>query len=103
MPKHQFYALETKVKAAQRYLDGAGIVSVARSLGIKNPTQVKTWAKWLKHHEFSRLESGSGRPNPQPQLSEVEQLRKALAEKEMELELLKKFQILEKRWCEKHS
>lgn len=102
MTKHQKYSLGLKLEAVRCVQAGETPTEVARSLGIKNKTQVKTWAKWAENGEVSRLDSSSGRPHPKVAQSEVDKLKLELQEKDLEIALLKKFQTLEKRWCQKH-
>ncbi|HHR2658293.1 TPA: IS3-like element ISLmo1 family transposase, partial [Listeria monocytogenes] len=90
------YPAEIKEKAIKMKLAGKSTKEIMRTLNIKNPTQVKTWWRWYRNEETHRFHQGVGKQYKYqkgvPELPEIEQLKIALRQKELELEIFKKVQ-----------
>ncbi|EJN3239132.1 IS3-like element ISLmo1 family transposase [Listeria monocytogenes] len=96
MSTRVMYPAEIKEKAIKMKLAGKSTKEIMRTLNIKNPTQVKTWWRWYRNEETHRFHQGVGKQYKYqkgvPELPEIEQLKIALRQKELELENLKKVQ-----------
>ncbi|PIL12459.1 transposase, partial [Listeria monocytogenes SHL017] len=95
------YPAEIKEKAIKMKLAGKSTKEIMRTLNIKNPTQVKTWWRWYRNEETHRFHQGVGKQYKYqkgvPELPEIEQLKIALRQKELELEILKKYKAFERK------
>lgn len=62
---------------------------------------MKTWWRWYRNEETHRFHQGVGKQYKYqkgvPELLEIEQLKIALRQKELELEILKKYKALERK------
>ncbi|EKS8488462.1 IS3 family transposase [Listeria monocytogenes] len=96
MSTRVMYPAEIKEKAIKMKLAGKSTKEIMRTLNIKNPTQVKTWWRWYRNEETHRFHQGVGKQYKYqkgvPELLEIEQLKIALRQKELELEIFKKVQ-----------
>ncbi|EOV1932420.1 TPA: transposase, partial [Listeria monocytogenes] len=99
MSTRVMYPAEIKEKAIKMKLAGKSTKEIMRTLNIKNPTQVKIWWRWYRNEETHRFHQGVGKQYKYqkgvPELPEIEQLKIALRQKELELEILKKYKALE--------
>lgn len=82
------YDREFKLKTVEMSKACGNIVQLARDLGIR-PELIYRWRSELEANP-QRSFPGEGNKSLSLEESEVAQLRKVLAEKEMELEILKK-------------
>jgi transposase len=75
------------------------------TLGIKSKTQIKTWMRWYKNGEPHHFSQHVGKQyvwgKEYRNLREVEQLKIQNRQLEAQLEILKKYKELERRWCQK--
>ncbi|EAC4382811.1 IS3 family transposase [Listeria monocytogenes] len=96
MSTRVMYPAEIKEKAIKMKLAGKSTKEIMRTLNIKNPTQVKIWWRWYRNEETHRFHQGVGKQYKYqkgvPELPEIEQLKIALRQKELELEIFKKVQ-----------
>lgn len=101
MSTRVMYPAEIKEKAIKMKLAGKSTKEIMRTLNIKNPTQVKTLWRWYRNEETHRFHQGVGKQYKYqkgvPELPEIEQLKIALQQKELELEILKKYKALERK------
>lgn len=103
--KRVTYSVETKMKAVEMKLAGYSTYDIMDTLNIKNKTQVKVWFKWYKNGETHRFYREVGKPNKngnkRNELSEIDQLKLDNKRKDAELEILKKYKELERKWYQK--
>ena len=75
---------------------------IMQELNIKNETQVETWFRWYKNRETHRFHQQTGKQysyeKGMAELSEIDQLKLELKRKEVELEILKKYKELERKY-----
>ncbi|WP_342427714.1 hypothetical protein [Paenibacillus sp. FSL L8-0158] len=76
-------------------------------LGIRNKTQLKTWMRWYRKGEVHRLEQPLGKQysygkGPEHS-SELEKVKAGERFLKQQLDLLKKYKELERRWNLKSS
>lgn len=99
------YPLEVKMKAIEMRLAGIPVKEVMDQLNIRNKTQVKTWMKWYRSGELKRLEQPVGKQYSYGKGSEyVSELEKVKAENRLlrqQVDLLKKFKEMERRYLQK--
>ncbi len=95
------YPVEIKEAAIKMKLAGTATKEIMDTLNIKNPTQVKIWWRWYRNGETHRFHQGVGKQYKYQkglvELPEIEQLKIALRQKEVELEILKKYKALERK------
>lgn len=96
------YPAEIKMKAIEMRLTGVPAREVMEQLGIRNVTQLKTWMRWYQSGEFHRLEQPVGKqysygkgPEHSTELEKVKAENRFLKQ---QLDLLKKYKELERRW-----
>ncbi len=74
-------------------------------LGIKNKTQIKTWMKWYRTGQTYRFSQQVGKQysygKGNEKWSELEELELKNRQLETQLEILKKYQEIERRWSQK--
>ncbi len=103
--KRVAYSVETKMKAVEMKLAGYSTYDIMDTLNIKNKTQVKVWFKWYKNGETHRFYREVGKLSNKGQksneLPELEQLKLDNKRKDAELEILKKYKELERKWYQK--
>lgn len=72
------------------------------ALNIRNSTQVKTWWRWYRNEETYRFSQQVGKQyaygKGMAELTEVEQLKIENKRKDIELNILKKYKELERKW-----
>ena len=99
---HTYRSKEFKLEAVRRVLDGKSSNEVGRELNVRG-SQVRDWVRLYQSGGETALEPKRKPGNPfaryvnRKQLSEVEQLRYALAKAEVELAKLKKEYELQRR------
>jgi transposase len=97
------YPAEIKMKAVQMRLAGVAVKEVMKELNIRNYTQLKTWMKWYKAGELHRFEQPVGKQyflgkGPEYK-SETEKLQRESRYLKQQIEVLKKYEELERKWC----
>lgn len=96
------YAVEIKMQAIEMRLAGVPVQQVMDQLGIKNVTQLKVWMSWYRKGELHRLEQPVGkqyRYGKGPEYtSELEKLKAENRFLKQQVDVLKKYQELE-RMC----
>ncbi|MCM3786791.1 hypothetical protein M3231_28105 [Neobacillus mesonae] len=96
------YPVEVKMKAIEMRLAGIPVKEVMEQLGIRNKTQVKTWMKWYCNDELNRLEQPVGKQysyGKGPEyMSELEKLKTENRFLKQQLDVLKKFKEMERRY-----
>lgn len=96
------YPVEVKMKAIEMRLAGIPVKEVMEQLGIRNKTQVKTWMKWYRNDELNRLEQPVGKQysyGKGPEyMSELEKLKTENRFLKQQLDVLKKFKEMERRY-----
>ena len=100
--KRVSYSVETKYKAAEMEAAGFSTKEIMKELNIRNRTQVKTWWRWYRNGESYRFSQHVGKQYTYgkglEELSEVEQLKLENKRKDIELDILKKYKALERKW-----
>ncbi|OMD34102.1 transposase [Paenibacillus odorifer] len=96
------YPVEIKMKAIEMRLAGVPVKEVMEQLGIRNKTQLKTWMRWNRNGERHRLQQPVGKQysygkGPEDS-SELERVKAENRFLKQQLELLKKYEELERRW-----
>lgn len=99
------YPFELKLKAIEMRLEGVPVREVMEQLGIRNKTQLKVWMKWYREGDVHRLEQPVGKQysygkGPEHS-SELEKLQAENRFLKQQLDLLKKYMELERRWNQK--
>ncbi|OAZ49061.1 transposase [Paenibacillus polymyxa] len=96
------YPLEIKMKAIEMRLARVPVREVMEQLGIRNKTQLKTWMRWYRKGEVHRLEQPVGKqysygkgPEHSSELEKVKAENRFLKQ---QVDLLKKYKELERRW-----
>ncbi|SLJ90376.1 Helix-turn-helix domain-containing protein [Paenibacillus sp. RU5A] len=96
------YPVELKMKAIEMRLAEVPVKEVMEKLGIRNESQLKTWMRWYRKGEVHRLEQPVGKqysygkgPGHSTELEKVKAENRFLKQ---QLELLKKYKELERRW-----
>lgn len=99
------YPVEVKMKAIEMRLARVPVREVMEQLGIRNKTQLKTWMRWYRKGEVHRLEQPVGKqysygkgPEHSSELEKVKAENRFLKQ---QLDLLKKYKELERRWNQK--
>lgn len=100
--KRVSYSLETKYKTIEMKKAGYTIKEIMETLNIRNRTQVKTWWRWYRNGETYRFSQQVGKQyaygkGPE-ELSEVEELKLENNRKDIEIDILKKYKELERKW-----
>lgn len=92
------------IKLKQKGLSNQAIMD---QLGIKNVSQIKTWMKWHREGQIYRFSQPVGKQYAYGKgpggLSEVDELRRRNKQLEMQLDILKKYQEIERSWSRKQS
>lgn len=99
------YPYEVKMKAIEMRLAGKSIKEVMTELNIRNKTQVKTWMAWYRKGEIHRLSQPVGKQYTYGKGPEYETEVKRLEEEnrflKQQIEVLKKYKELERKWLDK--
>ena len=100
--KRVSYSVEIKYKAVEMKAAGFSTKEIMKELNIRNRTQVKTWWRWYRNGESYRFSQQVGKQYTYgkglEELSEVEQLKLENKRKDIELDILKKYKALERKW-----
>lgn len=99
------YPYEVKMKAVEMRLAGVPTKQVLIELNIRNKTQIETWMRWYKNGETHRFDQPVGKQytfNKGPEY-ENEQTKLEVENRylKQQIEVLKKYAELERRWLEK--
>lgn len=99
------YPYEVKMKAIEMGLAGVPTKQVLMELNIRNKTQVDTWMRWYKNGEIHRFEQPVGKhytfdkgPEYENEQTKLEVENRYLKQ---QIEVLKKYAELERKWLEK--
>ena len=88
-------------------LAGKTTKEIMRELQIRNKTQVETWMRWYKNEELHRLEQPVGKQytyGKGPEFtSDVQRLEMENQFLKQQIEVLKKYKVLERKWFGKLS
>jgi transposase len=99
------YPKETKLKAVEMKLQGIPTKVIMEELTIRNDTQIETWVRWYKNGEMNRFNQPVGKQyaygKGPADLSEVELLKHENLFLKQQLEVLKKYAELERKWLNK--
>ena len=99
------YPVEIKMKAIRMRLEGVPVKQVLEELNIRNHTQLKTWMKWYRNGEHHRFEQPVGKQYTFGKGPEYEnETAKLKAENRylnQQIEVLKKYAELERKWYQK--
>lgn len=99
------YSIETKYKTIEMKEAGYTVKEIMEALNIKNSTQVKTWWRWYRNGETYRFYQQRGKQYTYgkgvKELSEIEQLKLDNKKKDIEIDILKKYKELERKWYPK--
>ncbi len=99
------YSEEIKWEAIKLKQKGLSNRAIMDRLGIKNVSQIKTWMKRHREglvHRFSQPVGKQYTYGKGPDvLSEVDELRRKNKQLEMQLDILKKYQEIERSWSRK--
>jgi transposase len=105
MSKNKHYSAELKWKAVEMKMNGYSNQEIMNELGIKNKSQIKTWMSWHKRGETHRFDQPRGKQyaygKGSGDLSELEIERLKNRSLETHLEILKKYNELERSWYQK--
>lgn len=100
------YPAEVKMKAIEMKLLGIPAKQILNELNIKNVSQLKTWMKWYKAGEVHRLHQSVGKQysfGKRPDFdSEEARLQTENRYLKQQVEVLKKYKELERKWLDKH-
>ena len=100
------YPIEVKMKAIEMRLAGIPVKRVLEELNIKNYSQLKIWMKWYKNGETHRLHQPVGKQysyGKGPEYdSEEARLQTEIHYLKQQIEVLKKYKELERKWLDKH-
>lgn len=106
MVKRISYPVEIKEAAIQMKLEGKTTKEIMTELNIRNETQVKTWWRWYKNGESYRFSQAVGKQysygKGRDELNPEERLRQENNYLKQEIEVLKKYKELERKWKQKH-
>ncbi len=99
------YPAEVKMKAIEMRLAGISVKQVMEELNIKNKTQLMTWMKWYKNGEMHRFHQPVGKQytfGKGPEYdSEEARLQVENRYLKQQIEVLKKYAELERKWLGK--
>lgn len=100
--KRVSYSVEIKYKAVEMKAARFSTIEIMKELNIRNRTQMKTWWQWYRNRESYRFSQYIGKQyiygKGLEELSEVEQLKLENKRKDIELDILKKYKALERKW-----
>lgn len=96
------YPAEVKMKAIKMRLAGVPVKQVMEELNIRNYTQLKTWMRWYRNGELHRLKQPVGKQysfGKGPEFeTETEKLQAENRFLRQQIEVLKKYAELERKW-----
>lgn len=100
------YPIQIKEMAIQMKQENIPVKKIMEELGIKNKTQIETWWRWYRNGENHRLAQPVGKQysygkGPEELSTEV-QLKNENKFLKMQIEVLKKYNELERRWNQKY-
>lgn len=99
------YPVEVKMKAIEMRLAKVPVKEVLEELNIRNKTQLKTWMQWYRNGEIHRLHQPVGKQctfGKGPEYgSETAQLKAENRYLKQQIEVLKKYAELERKWRQK--
>jgi transposase len=104
MSKNKFYSKDIKLKAVEMKLSGVPIREIMEQLDIKSESQIYTWYYWHRDGEFHRFEQPIGKQytfGHGPISPEITSNEERIKQLEMQVEILKKYRDLERRWSRK--
>ena len=104
MSKNKFYSKDIKLKAVEMKLSGVPIREIMEQLDIKSESQIYTWYYWYRDGEFHRFEQPIGKQytfGHGPISPEITSNEERIKQLEMQVEILKKYRDLERRWSRK--
>lgn len=96
------YPVEVKMKAIEMRLAGIPVKEVLATLTIRNHSQLKTWMKWYREGQLHRLEQPVGKqyafgkgPEYETETAKLQAENRYLKQ---QIEVLKKYADLERKW-----
>ena len=96
------YPEDVKLKAIEMRLAGVPVKEVMEELNIRNYTQLKTWMRWYRNGELHRLAQPIGKQyafGKGPEFeSETARLQAENRYLKQQVEVLKKYEELERKW-----
>lgn len=99
------YPVEVKMKAIEMRLAGVPEKEVMKTLNIRNKTQIQTWMRWYRNGEIHRLSQPVGKQytfGKGPDFhSDMEKLQVENRFLKQQIEVLKKYAELERKWYQK--
>lgn len=105
MTKRVSYPVAIKREAVKMKLEGVPTKVIMEQLGIKNKTQVETWVRWYKNGETYRFQQPVGKqytygkgPVDQDDLTKLKIENHFLKQ---QVEILKKYNEIERKWLDK--
>lgn len=101
MSKNKFYSKDIKLKAVEMKISGVPIQDIMEQLDIKSESQIYTWYYWHRDGEFHRFVQPIGKQytfGHGPSEPEVTSADDRIKQLEMQVEILKKYRELERRW-----
>lgn len=98
------YPYEVKMKAVQMKLAGVPTKQILTELNIRNSTQVETWTRWYKNGELERFKQPVGKQysygKGPDNLSGIQKLELENRFLKQQIEVLKKYEELERKWLD---
>lgn len=99
------YPIEVKMKVVEMQLAGIPVKEVLEQLNIRNPTQLKVWMKWY-HKGFQQLHQPVGKQysfgkGPDYETEEM-RLQAEIYFLKQQIDILKKYKELERKWLDKY-
>ncbi len=105
MGKIVHYPEEIKWEAVNLRKNGMTYKMIQEKLGIKHKRQIQNWVKWYENGETYRFSQGIGKQYSYgkglEELNEVEQLKARNKQLSIQVEILKKYQDIERGWSQK--
>ena len=99
------YAEEIKWEAIKMKLAGKANKEIMDQLGIKNKSQIKRWMSWYKAGQTYRFSQPVGKQysygKGMEERSELERVKARNKQLETQLEILKKYQEIERSWSQR--
>lgn len=106
MGTRKSYSEKIKWKAIELKKQGYTNKEIMEQLGIKNKAQIKTWMKWHREGETYRFSRPVGKQSTlqkasEEGITEIEKLQIENRKLKMQLDILKKYQEIERSWLKK--
>ena len=99
------YSVETKNKVIEMKIQGYSAKHIMDTLNIKNKTQVQRWWKWYRDGESNRFPQQVGKQYSYgkgiEEFSNEEKLKLEIRRQQAEIDVLKKYKELERKWRQK--